>query len=207
MTSGVAGAITFTVGANNATSAFSGTIQNGSGTIALTKTGNGTLTLNAANSYAGDTTISVGTVKTGTAGAIPFGAGKGDVIDNATLDLNGKTQTINGLAGSGSVTSSVAGAITFTVGDNGSSSTFNGTIRRLRDGRAHEDRQRHADDHQHDHAHRRHQRQRRHAEGLRDHGQRQHDGCRRSEPGGELSPADQRDGQRRAHPRRRYCSC
>ena len=67
-------------------------------------------------------------MKTGTAGAIPFGAGKGDVIDNGTLDLNGKTQTINGLSGGGTVTSSVAGAITLTVGADGSGGTFSGII-------------------------------------------------------------------------------
>src|SRR5881396_3618045 len=44
VTSGAAGAVTLTAGGNNASTTFSGLIQNGSGTVALTKTGTGTLT-------------------------------------------------------------------------------------------------------------------------------------------------------------------
>ena len=50
------------------------------------------------------------------------------MVANATLDLNGIAQTINGLSGSGTVTSGVAGAVAFTVGADGSSSTFSGII-------------------------------------------------------------------------------
>ena len=129
--------------ANPFAQTFTGTIS-GSGSV--TKSGNGTLTLNAANSYSGDTTISAGTLKLGVAAAIPSGAGYGDVVDNGTLDLNGKTQTVNGLSGSGSVTSSVAGAAAFTVGGNDASSTFSGIDSERRgDGVAHQDRRRHAD--------------------------------------------------------------
>ncbi len=57
---------TFTVGASNATSTFSGVIQNGSGQVGLTKTGTGNLTLNGANtfsySYGGPTTVLAGTL-------------------------------------------------------------------------------------------------------------------------------------------------
>ena len=41
----------------------------------LTKLSAGTLTLGGVNTYAGDTTISAGTLKVGVAGAIPSGAG------------------------------------------------------------------------------------------------------------------------------------
>ena len=62
------------------------------------------------------------------AGAIPSGANKGNVIDNGILDLNGIARTVNGLWGSGTVTSSVAGAIAFTAGANNASSAFSGRI-------------------------------------------------------------------------------
>ncbi|HTS16529.1 MAG TPA: autotransporter-associated beta strand repeat-containing protein [Verrucomicrobiae bacterium] len=53
---------TLTVGNNNANSTFSGVIQNTSGSLAITKTGTGTLTLSgtAANTYSGLTTVSGG---------------------------------------------------------------------------------------------------------------------------------------------------
>jgi autotransporter-associated beta strand protein len=50
------------IGNNNATSTFVGTIQNTGGTLAITKTGTGTLTLTGANTYAGGTTINAGTL-------------------------------------------------------------------------------------------------------------------------------------------------
>lgn len=48
---------TLTVGGNNASSTFGGIIKNTAGTVALTKTGTGTLTLSATNTYSGTTTI------------------------------------------------------------------------------------------------------------------------------------------------------
>ena len=48
------------VGNNSTTSTFGGVIQNGGGTMALTKIGTGALTLTGANTYSGSTTISNG---------------------------------------------------------------------------------------------------------------------------------------------------
>lgn len=53
---------TLTVGSANATSTFDGVIADGPGIIALTKTGTGTLTLAAASSYSGATTVNQGTL-------------------------------------------------------------------------------------------------------------------------------------------------
>ena len=60
---GVTGTPTLTVGNNNATGTydtFAGVIKNSAGTLSLTKTGNGTLTLSGTNLYTGGTTVAAG---------------------------------------------------------------------------------------------------------------------------------------------------
>jgi len=59
---GVSGTPTLTVGNNDATGSFSGIIQNTAGTLSLTKIGTGSLTLTGINTYAGATSISVGSI-------------------------------------------------------------------------------------------------------------------------------------------------
>ena len=79
---------------------------------------NGTLILaSTANSYAGDTVISKGTVKLGASQVIPDGAGKGKVIVNAgaTLNLGGFNETINNLSGTGMVTTNPSASISAPV--------------------------------------------------------------------------------------------
>jgi fibronectin-binding autotransporter adhesin len=102
---------------------------------------------NAANDYSGDTTINARDGGTPTAGGlqlnvsecIPNGAGKGNVIiiggaaTPASLNLNGNSETINGLSSLGTaanafVTNSSATPVTLTVGDNNATSTFAGVI-------------------------------------------------------------------------------
>jgi autotransporter-associated beta strand protein len=104
------------------------TSNGGSGTGALTKIGNGTLVLSGANTYTGNTTVSTGTLKLGSTTALPYGLGKGNLAVASTLDLNNNSATVNGLSGAGIITSSTAGAITFTAGANNQTSTFTGTI-------------------------------------------------------------------------------
>src|ERR1019366_1741828 len=55
-------------------------------------------------------------------------AGTGDVTDNASLDLNTHSVTINGLNGSGTVDTVAGGTPTLTIGANGDNGTFSGTI-------------------------------------------------------------------------------
>ena len=72
---GTSGTPTFTVG-NNASSSFGGVIQNSAGTLAMIKTGSGTLSLTGANTYTGVTTVSGGLLTLSNALA----------LQNSTLD-------------------------------------------------------------------------------------------------------------------------
>lgn len=82
-----------------------------SGSGPLTQSGTGVLSLSAANTYAGATTISSGTLRlTGAAGSL----GTAAVVNNGVLDLNrSNTNTVaNAISGTGSVTHSGAGPTT-----------------------------------------------------------------------------------------------
>ncbi|EEE9272908.1 AIDA autotransporter-like protein ShdA, partial [Salmonella enterica subsp. enterica serovar Derby] len=68
----------------------------------LTKTGAGTLILNAENTYTGGTTISEGTLVANNVEAL----GTGNVTDNATLELNTGGDFDNAISGSGQVVKS-----------------------------------------------------------------------------------------------------
>ena len=62
--------------------------NNGTGTVSVTKTGAGVLTLGGANSYTGDTTFTAGTLRINHAQALGLGKLiiKGSVIDNSSSD-------------------------------------------------------------------------------------------------------------------------
>ena len=98
------------------------------GATKLTKNGNGVLIVSNVNTYNGKTTISAGTLQLGVADALPHGAGKGNVVVDGTLDLNGLSPTLNAVTGTGTVTSSTAGSATLTIGDADTSSTFAGVL-------------------------------------------------------------------------------
>jgi autotransporter-associated beta strand protein/probable HAF family extracellular repeat protein len=92
--SGINSPATLTAGGDNTSTAFNGTIKDGTSTTALTKTGTGSLTLSKTNSYSGGTTISGGALELASgasagSGAIAF-AGSGVVlkIDGATMPTN-----------------------------------------------------------------------------------------------------------------------
>ena len=120
MTSSAAGAVTLTSGTTSTT--FSGVASDGSGTLALTKTGAGILTLSGVNTYSGATTISAGTLSVaadsalGTApgaatpGQLTFGGGTLLASAALTLDPN------RGIALTGAGTISTNPGITLTYG-------------------------------------------------------------------------------------------
>ena len=85
---------TSTLTVNQATdTVYDGTIQNGAGSVALTKSGSGSLTLNGANNFTGGTSISAGTLRVGNATALGGNSGAVSVASGAVLDLNGTTMT------------------------------------------------------------------------------------------------------------------
>jgi autotransporter-associated beta strand protein len=95
----------------------------------LTKTGAGTLTLSwgFGNQYQGATMVAAGTLQAGLNDPFPHGTAM-TVASGATLDLNGFQGQIGSLAGSGSVTLGSRGLSTLSVGGNGLSTTFGGSI-------------------------------------------------------------------------------
>ena len=117
-------AATLTTGADGTSTTFSGVVQDGTGQTSLTKIGAGTLTLLGISSYLGATAVNAGTLQAGAANAFaPLSAFT--VAGGATLDLAGFNQTIGSLAGAGNVT---LGSATLTTGNDGTSTTFLGTI-------------------------------------------------------------------------------
>ncbi len=121
--------------ANNTPSdIFLSGIISGAGTI--NKSGAGTLTLNNANTYTGTTTISAGTLALGRASAIPSGNTLtiGSSGNSATLDIQGNSLQLSGLATAGTapsqlITNSFFGAAPSLIFSNSTaSSTFGGTF-------------------------------------------------------------------------------
>jgi uncharacterized repeat protein (TIGR02543 family) len=95
----------------------------------LSVTGDGKVFLGSLASYTGDTTLSAGsTLQIGLDNALPWGAGCGAIAVHGTLDLNGYSQAINGLSGSGLIDSTAAGTMTLTL-SNSTSTVFSGGIR------------------------------------------------------------------------------
>ena len=104
------------------------TVPNGNNFIGttggLTKEGTGTLFMNGEKFTTGTTTITAGTLVLGANNR--FAAGSLMSIAG-TLNLNGFSQTVNGLTGAGTVTTTVAGACSLTI-NNTATQTFSGTI-------------------------------------------------------------------------------
>ncbi|GJE57434.1 autotransporter-associated beta strand repeat-containing protein [Methylobacterium thuringiense] len=117
----IVGGGTLLAGSDNTSSSYAGTIR---GATALTKAGTGTLTLSGANSHAGATTVSAGTLQAGAVNALSA-ASAVTVASTGRMDLNGFNQTVASLAGAGSVT---LGSATLTTGGSNATTSYAGTI-------------------------------------------------------------------------------
>jgi len=105
---------------------YAGAIVDGTGTVALVKSGTGALTLSGSNNYSGGTTIVGGTLQLGGNNAIGTGA---LAVNGGTLDLNGNAASVAGLSGSGgSITNSASGTSTLTAAMGSGTSTYAGNI-------------------------------------------------------------------------------
>ena len=88
-----------------------------------------TLGISGAVSGASNLTIAgTGKVSCGATDILPSGAGKGNLVIDGTLDLNGNSQSMNGLSGSGVVDNTAPGSATLTVGNNSAGGTFSGIL-------------------------------------------------------------------------------
>jgi autotransporter-associated beta strand protein len=134
LTNSSGGAVSLTVGGNNASTSFYGSL---SGAGSFTKTGTGVFSLGTGGAgdawtYDGDTTVSQGTLKLGNSNLLPSGSGKGNLIVNGTVLNEGRTVSVNGLSGTGTLTSGANyDLVVWNLGVNGASSTFDGAITRL----------------------------------------------------------------------------
>ena len=104
-------ALTYTL-TNDGVSGFQANPSQG-----ITKNGPGTFILATTNSYTSYTSIKQGTLKTGIANAIGRGTGQSGaaLTNNGVLDLNGFSQNIGSLDGSGVITNSSSSAVTLTA--------------------------------------------------------------------------------------------
>jgi len=98
--------------------------------LGLKKRGSGTLEVDVPHTYYHDTLIEQGTLKVGHDDALPRGYGRGrvGVSDGATLDVNGRDLTVNGLISPGLVTDSAGTAQYIRAGANDSDWVFSATL-------------------------------------------------------------------------------
>ena len=107
-------------------STYAGVIQyNSTRSVALVKSGGGTLTLAGANTYRGGTTLNAGTLQMSNAAGL---SSTGTLtVNGGVLDLNGYSVTVGPLSGTGGIitdNSATAGITTFTVNTSASSSYY-----------------------------------------------------------------------------------
>ncbi|HJT25542.1 MAG TPA: autotransporter domain-containing protein, partial [bacterium] len=118
----------FNLGAHTLTDTDTGTVNlggviSGSGSLLENAVG-GTLNLSGANSYTGASTVTAGTLQLGASNTLPTGT---SLEDDATVNLNGNSQQVGSLTGTGAVTNTSATAGTLTI-NNSSADSFAGDL-------------------------------------------------------------------------------
>ena len=101
---------------------FAGDIS-GAGNV--NQIGSGTIILAGNNTYSGATTVSAGTLQAGSANG--FSQGSAFTV-NSILDVHGFNNSIGSLSGTGTVSNNGPAAASLTVGNDNTSTTFNGTL-------------------------------------------------------------------------------
>ncbi|MCE9588367.1 MAG: autotransporter-associated beta strand repeat-containing protein [Verrucomicrobia bacterium] len=128
VTNGIAGNATLTVGDNNASTAFAGSLVAGTGTISLVKNGTGTLTLSGINSYEGGTLLKGGTLNISSVNSLGKGSLSMSGIGKTTLGYTGGSatfaNTINVTSGIGLIDNLSGNAMTLSGSLNNSGGTL-----------------------------------------------------------------------------------
>ena len=118
---------TLMLGETNAgNTAFAGSLQDGSGVLALTKTGSGTIILSGDNTYSGNTAITGGTLQIGNGGSTgSLGNSSVTISNGATLAINrAETLVQSGvISGQGKLVKSGSGTLVLTKGNSFSGGT------------------------------------------------------------------------------------
>jgi autotransporter-associated beta strand protein len=118
--------VTLTLGVNNATSGFPGTIQNSNGSpaaVSVTKAGTGVITLGGTNTYLGATNINAGTLGITSDAAINNGVG-GVNFNGGILQLNNYASNLS-FPGTSAVVLGAAAGAQATLGSGGATGTTN----------------------------------------------------------------------------------
>jgi fibronectin-binding autotransporter adhesin len=121
ITDSAAGSSSLTVGNDNASSTFAGALT---GTVALVKTGGGTLTLTGASNHSGGTVINGGTLSLGNGGTSGSLPSAGTLTTNATFTVNRSNTVTQGsdfpglISGSGGIEKLGVGTLVLNASNN-----------------------------------------------------------------------------------------
>ncbi len=120
---------TLTVGANNTSTVYSGQFDGTGGTLA--KIGSGTLTLTQANYHTVGTSVSAGTLIVSGAGTIGFPTPSLTTSSTGIFDLNGTSQTIGQLLGTGGsiLNNAASTSSTLLIGADNLDASFAGVLK------------------------------------------------------------------------------